>query len=507
MSRKISNILVICAMVVIFPLLIVGTSFAAYYSINATTKISFYVINATSQEQSAAKEAGASMSVVYNNKDHAEDFEVTNSHVKEIVLKPTAEHYTFVGWYNGTAEDYNNAVEKKYIEEGVENGNLTTKLSTYKNLLAIYEIEEYEVEYSYNANPEDTAEVSTTAPSGASETYKYGATLYTLPVPAGVHYTFNGWNVNGKLYTKATFDKAAGYTLSATPANGAWTENAKFTVNYVVDGDVFDSATEYVGSTLTLKNVSETGKTPEAGEKFVWVDTNGNRVTTATTNTTVILTAVGLDYTVRVNNGEDIVYTGSSKTFSYGETNALEDLYKNNNYSTEYSFWKIGSLTFNGTSYDKAGELQTAIQAANPNADAQVEVTANVVKHFTNVTVTTVNFRSSNGYDYSESVYIAVNDAIPSTNISSTASTLEITKWLQLEDGEGNVRAFYSDAGATTEVTLSTIMVKVENKGSYVTIDANEVTTINDLIEVVYNEIELADKDSLTFESITLRFE
>ena len=64
MSRTFSKILIICAMVVIFPLLIVGTSLAAYYSISAIVEVDTYV-NYTNVHADSNAFAG----VLYNNKN------------------------------------------------------------------------------------------------------------------------------------------------------------------------------------------------------------------------------------------------------------------------------------------------------------------------------------------------------------------------------------------------------------------------------------------------------
>ena len=45
MSRTLSKILVICALVVVVPLMVVGTTLAAYFSINSTVKIASYVVD------------------------------------------------------------------------------------------------------------------------------------------------------------------------------------------------------------------------------------------------------------------------------------------------------------------------------------------------------------------------------------------------------------------------------------------------------------------------------
>ena len=79
MSRTLSKILVICAMVVLFPLMIVGTTFAAYYSIDASVVVKAYTNKISNSSEAYAQ-------VVYDGKAE-QDFTITDSHMKDISLK------------------------------------------------------------------------------------------------------------------------------------------------------------------------------------------------------------------------------------------------------------------------------------------------------------------------------------------------------------------------------------------------------------------------------------
>ena len=65
MSRKFSKVMIICAMVVLFPLLIVGTAFASYYSISAIVEVDTYV-----NYSNVSADANAFAGVLYKNKNN-----------------------------------------------------------------------------------------------------------------------------------------------------------------------------------------------------------------------------------------------------------------------------------------------------------------------------------------------------------------------------------------------------------------------------------------------------
>lgn len=138
MSRKISNILVICALVVIFPLLVIGSAFAAYYSINSTVTVGIYTDYIANS---------VSASVVYNARANKEEFEISGSHAKVITLKANSTGYTFKGWFDGNASKYEEAVAAEEVKYFNTEKELNVKLADHENILAVYEIVPFTIEY------------------------------------------------------------------------------------------------------------------------------------------------------------------------------------------------------------------------------------------------------------------------------------------------------------------------------------------------------------------------
>lgn len=408
MSRKISNILVICAMVVVFPLLVIGSAFAAYYSINATVNVGIYAGLYSSQSASA--------SVVYNSKANTETFEVTGSHAKVITLKANATGYTFKGWFNGTKETYLEAEladDVKYFNTEKE---LTVKISEHENILAVYEIIPFTI------------------------TYKVGETT--------------------------TSQTAKGTTTLQDPTQAA-------------------------------QRAAQTGK------KWAWVN-NNKVVKTAEADITVELQEVDVEYTITVAGGEGISYTGSSVEANYGSTSAaLEEIFKDANYTKTLAFKKFASVTYAGQTYTTAADLLTAIKTANANADATITLTPVVDNTFNKITVTTLKYRA---YDANENlddaiVYNDVETEVEDIEGRTMTSTMTLDSWLKIFSTE-----FYLDAENTDKVEAYEIDVTI-NGATVRVLSFNSNTTINDVLAYAYSKIptKMVAAETLTISEVLVK--
>ncbi len=274
MSRKISNILVICAMVVVFPLLIIGSAFAAYYSINASVNVSIYKGLYSSQSASA--------SVVYNSKANTETFEISGSHAKVITLKANATGYEFKGWFNGTEQSYKEAEianEVKYFNTEKE---LNVKLSDYENILAVYEIIPFTITYNVNGTTtSQTTKGTTTLQNPAQAAQDAGL---------GNAATGKKWawvDENGNVITTAeaditvTLDQVAvEYTITVAGGEGISYTGSAVKANYESEAATLNAIFDDANYTTTL-----------AFKSFASVTYAGNTYTTATDLLTAIKTA------------------------------------------------------------------------------------------------------------------------------------------------------------------------------------------------------------------------
>lgn len=510
MSRKLSKVLVICAMVVIFPLMIVGSAFAAYYSINATVKVGIYT-NANSASDNAYA------NVVYNAKANNVDFEVTNSHVKTITLKANANGYNFIGWFDGSLKSYIDAKNANSVKYLSEKDVLQVKLSDYANVLAVFEIQTYGVNYAYKENATD-ATITSDVPVGGKASYNYGDVLPTLKTE---HYTFLGWDIvdaegnvvdnnNGSHYMRAEFNVLDSYILSAV-----WQENAKMTVTYK-DGEteITDTSnpTIYENENYALPDASTlSGKTAADGCKYVWKDANGSVITTANKSITVYLSEVECKYSVNIVGNDDIyVAAGNSNTLNFTNTNdTLNVLFEDSYWDTTYSYWEFASVTFNGTDYSAKDALKSAIIATSKNADKTVDITVNVKKYFNNIAITKASYKGSKMPNTTmvacnEDVYIGEETkSVLGENTTFTGATVSETMAEWLDEG---INFYVKDGEEYVEVFLEKLLFTVNGIRVEVDYDANK--TIAEVIEEIYTneDVEIALVETLTISNLILNF-
>ena len=160
MSKTLSKILVICAMVIIAPLMIVGTAFASFYSIEAT--VNFFAYTGEVENLDAFAE-------VKHGESADSELSISKGHKQEISVSTHSTGYDFLGWFEGTIEEYKNGTAALISNESL----LKIKVEDYSNVVAAFKIKSYTIEsWSYLETPE--AAVKTTAPAGAKTEYVYG---------------------------------------------------------------------------------------------------------------------------------------------------------------------------------------------------------------------------------------------------------------------------------------------------------------------------------------------
>lgn len=521
MSRTLSKILIICAMVVLFPLMIVGTAFAAYYSIDAAVAVAVYT-----DKTSASGDAYAH--VVYNNKAQSE-FEITNSHLQNIDLKAVSNGYDFKGWFVGDVEAYTIASSSGDVEFLSTDSEINVKMTDYEKLLAVFEIKNYSVRYSYKAQPTDEGTVNTTPEADDGDatvrTYYFGDTLPTLPYEGG-DYKFLGWQIVGDetetIYTTASFDFNEDITLTAL-----WQEQNKITVTYhgLTDDVVLQTAEIYeneyyrLDDTITVMEANTDKVSVVDGYNYSWQDSNGNIITEINNQTTdldIYLREDLVSYTINVNtngamfNGQENL----SDSFTVRDITALSEWADETKWSTDYSFHKVTGLKFGEVTYDLASEdvitnLTNAIVTANPRGtNEDISIEAIITKYFTTFTVSDSITCKTNIDSIEKDVY--KYDDLPSAGIGGSPwqvlvkegdSSITIGEILNLTtSGEtSKIYAYDEDSDDGIEVTLKSVIINIngENQTYIVTIDM----TLNDLIEDVLEqnpEIELEDTFTIT---------
>lgn len=520
MSKTFTKTLVICAMVVLFPLMIVGTAFASYYSIDATVNIATHFVMGEESRSDAAY-----AKVAYGSKAET-SMEITESHLKKIDINAVSNGYNFVGWYDADAAAYENASVAGTLEEIKisDNANLSVKITDYTQLLAVFSVKKYTANYSYQATPNGPI-VSITPETddgdATSRTYTYGDTLPVLTYD-GADYRFMGWKVVGEAddvapHTTADFD-AEEVTLEAV-----WKAQNQITVTYYKENgtDVFHTVQKYENESFSLEDALTTvGADAVDGYSYAWRDSDGNivsEVTNQTKDLNVYLKSTPITYTATLNCG-DVKFDGQSTNaidFTVRNLTALNAWGTEAKWNTVYSFYKVTGLSYNGTNYGFENtatleDLARAIIAANPRGAEDIEITANVQKYFTTFAVSgNINFRAGSDVKF---VYLDENDIPdsayqqPARKSRNSTETLNTLLGIALEGGA--VKPLYNEDGVA--VTLRSVEITINGESRTYTVSNSNIDgnmTLNDLIEIMWkNNQRVGLSDTLTVDSIRVNF-
>lgn len=512
MSKTFSKIMVICALAVIVPLMVIGTAFAAYYSVNALVSVGIYT-NAEENPQ------GAYAKVVYDNKENDTKFDVNQSHLKKLALKAEAKGYNFLGWYDGTAKTYKAeyTVDPTKIEYISKEEKLDAKMTDYDDVLAVFELKTFTVSYSYKADPEDGA-ISTEVPAGFGTTLVYGQ---ALPTFTKAHYTFKGWKVNGstELYTKANFDVTGDVAL--TVDDDCWQQAEQYTVKFVYGDTELGSITKYSDETVEFPEITldAAGKLTtfdaladadrpvvEAGYKAIW-KVNGSEASQATTETTVNLTKVAVVYSVSINGIPDVADYSKEKLQNVNFTvenkdTALTDIFAAANWKTEYSFWKFEGIKLDGADIASASDLADAIIGSSEHAAKSVAVTPNIHKYFTTISAVNVLYRTnstSKPATFDQTVYVKdVGDsyfkATSAVELQSVDTTTSFATWLM-----ATIQGVRRDSAEGADVSLYKVKNDDPAKNYFNQEFVSDFATINDFIEYMYADPANTIADADTF--------
>ena len=522
MSRTLSKILVTCAMIAVFPLIIVGTAFAAYFSIDASVNVGVY----TNQLSPAAD---AYAQVLYNGKANSDKILIKQGHTNTIELKATAKGYDFKGWFAGDKESYAAAHQAGTVKFAMEDDVVTVGMTDYQKLLAVFEIQENEVSYAYKATPDATENTLTTPETDDSDAttriYYYGENLPTLVAPTA-QYSFSGWKVVGDetntIYTQATFSGLKDITLEAV-----WNENLEIKVNYYNnknDEEPLWTETDivYQNQEYTLKDL-ETVKSDfakEAGYAYSWVDGEGNAITKIISkedvNVYLAKTAISYSAVLTINESDKaFISTNVATDISFTSENmsALESWFNIENWNIKYSFHKFIGIKVGETTYTDFNTFKAVAENlinANPDGPKDNKISAEVVleKNFTKVEVAEkVSYKLA----HAQNPNIAIDNIYTETGsvkdeITGENEVNSIDNILELIHMNENSKFYDADKNAETRnpVVLSRIRVTINGTQKVYRVSAN--MTVNDLIELIVQDYTLDGVDILTISTVEVIF-
>lgn len=444
MSRQLSKILVSCALVVTILLAIVGTIFASYYSFGTVLNVEIY-LNKTVSEQDTDSSVAPFAQVRYDGKEVNKNISV--AHTSKVDLDVLSKGYNFVGWYKGTKADYEakrNAGTLKdsdYLKAG-DNNRLSFTASDYNNLVAVFDIIEYDVTWNYYTKgsdwkAEDTSTLSTTKPGSARDHYLYGQRISgDLNNAEETEYVWCGWQIAGdetkQDYKYATFivpektpeetpelpeegeegpvdTGVSAVSVNTIELNAHWRDAQAVTVSYYnADGsqrltaeDVKETEQNYTLKTPeTLETILES-LTLKDGYRYYWsTDTAGaNAITAFETlegDTSVYLQEKIITYTAKVENdalGFVRYNKNTTITFTVQDYNTkLTEVVTNSNWTKTYSYHMVSGVSYNDGTYNAASSIMEKIFETNKHSVPETEIVlAPIVSGYTKVSINTLH--------------------------------------------------------------------------------------------------------------------
>ncbi len=525
MSRTLSKILVIMAMIVVFPLMIVGTAFAAYYSIDANLNVA--VCTHITPEENPE---GAYAKVVYG-KETGTNLSISGSHLKKVDLKVIYNGYEFKGWFDGSYKEYLQLADSNpAFVYGEDQTEISFDITEHENLTAIFFLKEYNVSYNYQAQP--NGEFITTTPEeddgeATTKTYNYGDKLPELTY-AGLDYQWKGWQIDGDttntIYKFATFDYSQPITLKAV-----WQENEKVNVKYYLNKTTDTTLAEdtlYEHENYEVRDPA-TLTTPVDGYQYSWQDVDGKvieQVNDIVSDLNLYLATEEIVYTA-VLDLKGATYnslTDLRSSFTVGDPSSLEAWRDQTKYETAFSFHKVIGFKYDGIFYDinnSTEALASAIISKNPHpaSDSEKEITVDVEieKYFSEITVVEdvtgqvigsgksvyekadLPTEASNGYGTPWSIGVGtVNDV-----------SITINDLLDLSLTGGEVKKLYKEDGTAEGIEVQLTHLRIKIGPDTIDFAVSGDMTLNDLIEMIYTNFDnVTLSDTLTIDSLTVFF-
>ena len=489
-------------MIVVLPLMIAGTTFAAYYSIDATIAFDIYTNRTCTAEGAFAK-------VYANDKEVGHDAEIVDGHLKNVTFQAEAEGYDFVGWFEGDEQSYAIAHRNGNVEFVSQNATFEIGMSEYQTLLAVFEIKEYTISYNYTSTPNGA--LTTVVPEAGADKLTWGDALPTLSY-SGYDAVFAGWREVGtqnKPTMIANFDKEA-VTLEAV-----WKNQGVVTVHYQVGDTLYRDAAVYQFEPYTVREIDHFSPEKKAGYAYSWVDENGNKVeegfVTAFETGDVVtyyLNEEIISYTATVSS-EDLTYAKNPVVkFTIEDTKALDDLFDAQNWAGNYSFYTFAGVSYNGSFYSTAKEFANAVAAGdqttvNVNAVANKMFRAFAVESAVKGRVGFSTLKVYKGADFGE-----VEWSVP---VAATESDNTLADLLYLKDGDNAIKLYTDDNGQKVELAIKGVEVQVGGMMFSIYEIAGESisgeTVLNDLIEEILADVEVAESSDFVLSGLTIIFE
>lgn len=516
MSKTLSKVLVICALAVLLPLTIVGTAFAAYYSVDNVVNVAVMFLN----NQKAVGDDYFAM-IEYDG-EKLNSVEVKTGHTKTISVAAaySEKAYNFVGWFNGTEAEYKAAGADVKIMS--KDRGLNIKMEDGGNYLAVYDVVKFNVALSYQTAAE---QAEADYKQIEEKTYVYGEALPDVATLEdafkGEGYVYSGWKQDNQVYTHATFAK----TNTTVALVNTLNEQQSYTITYKFNGQekqvsVWES-NEFVDLATIADGMFETDFAMKAGYKYYWYDTDANNAPdnfVPNKNYTFELKEEAISYSASLGSFKDVKETSADAVTLNLESDANFDAWLS--LTPKYSFWRIIGLTYNDTTYSKTGTTNNfnALRdayIADQVAGIEKSINLAVEKDYATFTHDDIKFSASKqaveigslfnlkvydantAYSIVENGDVETSNELPSSvspiNSNTTISDLLLLDELGTKEGYTDAAYYtvYEEDGVKVAHALKFFGFRyTRSDGSKGIIKFAETDTINDVIEKILDNID-----------------
>ncbi len=478
-------------MVVVLPLMVVGTVFAAYHSIDSTVKVGVAFVNG---EKVTGEVSDIYATVKYGD-EKSEEIKIVKGHTQTATVSAvySKQAYTFEGWFMGDADAYAKAVENGTADLNKET-DLTFNMSNTTDVVAVYSVHKFTISYT-----------GAEAPASAATEVKYGDKLADPKSKDSMDEAkcYRGWVVSGDntgaRYKYATFNAEGPFTLENPLDNrkgydltlkNDGTEKTKKVYVEDQEGNPTDvDLNEELDLDTLFPGVKENGYT------YSWEDEAGNVVNgkvPVTENTTYSLKKVAIEYNAHITLGNNITDTvDSNVSFTVEKHEAIDKLFT---LKSKYSFFKIKQIVADGETYQDAKSFVNAFVAEHKDESATAEITVDSESRFTTITVSNgVQFNSKKEGEganvFTGGVYNSTGSSKSATiNKAEIKEDTLICKLFSILDNNGEIEDLYSDADHTKPVSLVGIQVFFNSDvNQRLNITLTSDLTVYDFMEAIIN--------------------
>ena len=230
MSKQLIKILVICALVVICPLVIVGVALMSQEAVGCTLTIYDGGVEKMGETDFGGK--SSNVTIMVDGKAHDSN-KITLTKRSEVTVTYEGVGYDFVGWFNGNYNEIN--VETDKVLNKVGEFTYTFEIEKDTVLTAVRNVKTFNV--SYAGNYDDNSTVMDVV----SKTYEYNEPLATVEAKSE-KYALAGWHEYDQVEdVKGSNTKVANFGSKDVTLYPTWERQYKFefygVADYELDGD------------------------------------------------------------------------------------------------------------------------------------------------------------------------------------------------------------------------------------------------------------------------------